>query len=101
VARDTRVVVRESRLDTQFANFHAHNPDVYSELARLARQARDAGRRRIGIKMLYEVVRWHRFITTSGDEFKLNNNFHSRYARLLMENEADLGGLFELRELKT
>lgn len=90
-----------SRLDRQFAEFHAANPRVYEELVVLARQAKAVGRHKIGIKMLYEVVRWHRFISTVGDEYKVNNNYHSRYARLIMKREKDLDGIFELRELKS
>ena len=94
-------MIGDSRLDREFAEFHATNPNVYAELVTLARQARQAGRRKIGIKMLYEVCRWLRFIATVGDEYKLNNNYHSRYARLIMHNETDLVNIFELRVLKS
>jgi hypothetical protein len=89
------------RIDRQFAEFHANNPSVYAELAALARQAKARGRTRVGIKMLYEVVRWQRFVASTGDDYFLNNNYHSRYARLLMAQEPDLRGLFELRAIKT
>ena len=35
-----------------------------------------------------------------GKDFKLNNNYVSRYARLIMAQEADLEGVFETRERK-
>jgi hypothetical protein len=39
-------------------------------------------------------------LQTSGDEdYKLNNNFTSRYARLLMQHNADLAGFFEIRAM--
>jgi len=51
--------------------------------------------------MLWEVLRWNRFLATADPEaWKLNNNYHSRYARLLMTNNPELAGVFELRELK-
>ena len=43
-------------------------------------------------------------VETTGDEptdFKVNNNFASRYARIIMDNEPDLHGLFELRKIRT
>lgn len=88
-------------LEARFRQFHAENPDVYRTLAKLARQAVARGRTRMGIKMLFEVARWERFLITTDPDFKLNNNFHSRYARLLMTREPDLAGLFELRELRS
>jgi hypothetical protein len=38
---------------------------------------------------------------TTGDAgFKLNDHFTSRYARLLMQREPDLYGLFETRAVR-
>jgi hypothetical protein len=91
----------ETEQERKFQKFHQENPQVYRELAELARQAKRRGRRKIGIKMLFEVVRWNRFLQTTDKEFKLNNNLHSRYARLLMEREPELRGIFNLRELKS
>jgi hypothetical protein len=91
----------ETELDRKFEEYHQANPQVYRELVQLAMQARRRGRRKIGIKMLFEVVRWNRFLQTADDEFKLNNNYHSRYARLLMQREPKLRGIFNLRELKS
>ena len=89
-------------VEARFARFHAENPHVYAELLRLARQAKDRGQRKIGIRMIWEVMRWNLTIGTSralGD-FKLNDHYHSRYARML-DRVPDLHGLFELRELKS
>jgi hypothetical protein len=91
---------REQTIDAMFDRFHAANPHVYDELKKLAMRARRAGANRIGVKMLFEVLRWRHTLRTHGDDFKLNNNFHSRYARLLM-NEPGLEGCFETRTLRT
>lgn len=87
-------------LDAQFAEFNQANPHVYWTLLRLAREARARGRTKVGIKMLYEVCRWEMTLQTSGDEeYKLNNNFTSRYARLLMQHNPELAGFFEIRAM--
>lgn len=87
-------------LDAQFEEFHKNNPEVYQELVRLARQMKARGHKQIGIKMLWEVLRWERAMkTTDQTEWKLNNNYTSRYARLIMENEPDLEGFFVTRGL--
>lgn len=90
--------------DTKFASFHANNPHVYEAFLLLARQARHVkGYRRIGINMLYEQLRWEgRFRVRPDDSgFFLNQNFTSRYARLIMDSEPDLADLFETRRLRS
>lgn len=89
----------EATIAEAFARFHAENPHVYDELVRLARRAKRAGSSRIGIKMLFEVLRWRHTLRTGGDDFKLNNNYHSYYARIIMDRCPDLGDIFELRRL--
>jgi len=86
-------------IEEAFRTFHAANPHVYQELVKLARRARRRGVARIGIGMLFEVLRWNVALRTGGDEFKLNNNYRSYYARLIMLTEPDLVGVFETRQL--
>lgn len=85
-----------------FDEFHRLNPWVYDAMCTLARRMLRIGRSRIGIGMLTEVLRWHYFAATTdpNSEFRINNNYRSRYARLIMDNEPDLAGMFELRELR-
>jgi len=82
-----------------FWQFHRENPNVYRELVRLARQMKGAGRTRYGIASLFEVVRWHRALVTTDLDFKINNSYRSRYARLIMDTEPDLKDFFETRRL--
>jgi hypothetical protein len=87
-----------SPLEEKFRAFHADNPHVYTQLKDLALKMRRTGRERYGIKSLFEVMRWHRALRTTEDDFKLNNNYTSFYARLLMEREPELGGFFNTRK---
>lgn len=86
----------------QFQQFHARNPWVYGALVALARDLKGRGRRKVGVKMLFEVLRWHYYRQTDDpdSDFKLNNNMHSRYARLIATQEADLADIFEMRVLR-
>lgn len=84
----------------QFAKFHDEHPDVYEQLSSLAHEMRDRGFHHYGIATLFEVVRHHRHTSGKDDAgFKLNNNFRSHYARLLMEREHALKGMFHTRTL--
>lgn len=88
--------------DGAFQEFHTSNPHVYEVLVRLARDAKAKGKRCAGIKMLWEIMRWAFWLAVDDDDsgYRLNNNYPSRYARLIMDREPDLAGFFNLRELK-
>ena len=82
----------------RFEEFHADNPRVYGVLVNLARQwVARTGRGKLGIGALYERARWEIALATADPDYKLNNNFRAYYARLIMRNNADLAGLFDLR----
>jgi hypothetical protein len=79
-----------------FDIYHRENPHIYAKLRQYALEAKHAGRTHLGVKMLYERVRWYTMVEAKDDTFKLNNNWHAFYARLLME-DPELAGLFETR----
>ena len=82
----------------RFQEFHGANPHVYANIVRMARQAKDRGRNKIGMPMLFEVMRWNHILKTdSKDEFKLNNDYIPFYSRLVMKDNPDLEGMFEIR----
>lgn len=84
-----------------FASFNLENAHVYPRLVGLARDLISRGHSKIGIGMLFEVLRWeHMMEADDPSGFKLNNNYRSLYARMIMELEPDLDGLFELREIR-
>ena len=93
----TKPLTRKER----FEQFHEANPHVYENLEELAFKLVNRGVKRFGISLLYENLRWHFLMTTTGDEFRLNNNFRSHYARLLIENHPEWESLLEIRELRS
>jgi hypothetical protein len=90
-----------SKIERAFWEFHRENPGVYDELVALARDLQQRGYDRLGIGMLFEVLRWRRMKLTvaSQHDFKLNNNYRAYYSRLIMQREPDLDGIFNTREL--
>ena len=86
-------------IQARFERFNSANPEVYTGLVRLARKLRAQGFASYGIVGLYEVLRYDRSLSTDGKPFKLSNDFRSRYARLIMDQEADLKDFFKTREL--
>jgi len=88
--------------DEFFERFDEKNPQVYRALRDLALPLVRAGHKKIGVKMLWEELRYRYFIaTTDAGEYGLNNSLTSRYARLLVEREPELKHAFELRELRS
>jgi len=83
-----------------FVAFHEANPHVYENLRRLALEIqRQRPHAKIGMKHLFEVLRWEYRTKTDRPEgeFRLNNNFTASYARALMLGEPKLKGAFETR----
>ncbi len=89
-----------SKAEAAFFAFHADHPHVYAELVKLARRAKRRGARKLGIKMLWEVTRWNVWIQTNTEDWKMNNTFTAYYARLIMKQELDLAGIFDLRKAR-
>ena len=93
--------VAEGKLETEFWTYHAKHPKVYRELVRFARQVREkrGPDAVVGIAFLYERARWSIWFESQRDEPtpKMSNNHRAYYARLLMERNPDLEGIFRLK----
>lgn len=88
-------------IQDKFEEFHRDNPWVLDELVAKARELRELGVERYGIKALFEVLRWeHTKSVDRNTEWALNNVYTSRYARLIEAEYEDLRGFFSTRELK-
>ncbi|MEU5389183.1 hypothetical protein [Kitasatospora cineracea] len=89
-------------IQERFEQFHALNPWVLADLERLTAECIEAKFPRISLGMLFELVRYsYGRATLSADDFRLNNDFRSRYARMLIEQHPEWAGYFEVRALRT
>ena len=89
-----------SKLETAFWKFHEGHPDIYGHLVKFARQwrSRKGMDAHLGIKALFERVRWEMGVAADIKEIpKLNNNHTAFYARLIMDRNGDLKDIFTLR----
>jgi hypothetical protein len=88
-------------IQERFEEFDARNPEVYAYLVSQCRSLRAAGWRHFGIRCLWERMRWHFQVERQmGEEYKLNDQFTSRYVRKLVKEHPEFEGLFELREIR-
>ena len=83
----------------KFNEYHMSNPDIFKLFKDLANQTKDAGRNTYSAKSLMEVIRWNKSLVP-GDTFKINNDYTSLYARLLIAQDSSFDGFFELRQIK-
>lgn len=89
------------RIELRFREFHANNPHIYRELVTMARAWKQSGGNRIGIATLVETLRWQSRIQTKSENYKISNDYRALYARLIMEQEPDLVGIFIIKERTT
>lgn len=97
----TQISLFNPPLEIRFREFDEENPDVYDKLVKMTFELKRIGHNKIGIGMLFEVIRWQVMLDTSDPDFKLNNSYRSRYARKIMLEYPELDGIFETRELRT
>ncbi len=88
---------RDGTIAERALRFHARNPHVYRLAVKVARFMKNRGLKRYGIGAVWEIMRF-KYLETTGDIYKLNNNHRAFYARLIMETETDLSGFFQIRE---
>ena len=84
----------------QFKLFHVEHKGLLELYAKYARDLKASGKKHFGIKAIAERVRWYMTVERAGtadENFKVNNNFTSCYARFLMLKYPELDGMFELR----
>ncbi|MEV5878033.1 hypothetical protein AB0L75_28170 [Streptomyces sp. NPDC052101] len=81
----------------RFAAFDAEHPYIYRALERLTAERLAAGATRVGLKGLFEDLRWQLPQGVRG----LNNNFTALYARKLIADHPHWVSAFELRRRRT
>lgn len=92
--------MEQSKLEQAFWTYHAEHPEVYELLVHYARMWRShrGSDAVVSVGLLWERVRWE--VALYGrhtDAYKCNNDHRAYYARLLMEREPELAGIFRLR----
>ncbi|MER6010146.1 hypothetical protein [Streptomyces bluensis] len=81
--------------------FHTAHPLAFEALEELTAQRVAAGGGQIDIKALFEPLRWSLLHMSRSEPCRLNNNYTSRYARLLCARHPERAGAFQQRSLRT
>ena len=89
----------ETRLERQFREFDRTNPHVWEKFVELALRAVDRGFTHYGAKTIVEIIRYHYDMRTTGERFRINNNFPAYYARKFHRLFPHLDGFFKTRRV--
>lgn len=81
----------------KFWKYHSANPAVFELFRKFSNELKRSGRKHYGAKAVMERIRWHFAVETVGDDFKLNNNYTSCYARLMVLQDDSFDGFFAMR----
>lgn len=82
----------------RFAAFHQANPRVAEAVEAMCRQWL-ARHPKVGLKAVFERLRWESGLSTVGDCWRLNNVFTAYYARLMLDLHPEWVGRIETRAL--
>lgn len=84
-----------------FEEYDQEHPKIYELFKKFAIQLMANGKKHYGAKSIMERIRWHFDVDERGDDFKINNNYTSRYVRKLIAEHPMFENFFFLRELKS
>jgi len=89
----------QKNLEEKFFTFHKKRPEIYQELVKFSKEWRNrkGTSAKLGIGMVWERLRWE-LQMGGNDTPRLSNNHRAFYARLIMDNEPELQGIFILRQ---
>lgn len=87
-------------IQERFDAFHAANPWVLTALEALIADWLAHDNAKVGIKQMFEVIRWRYGRATTDTSFRLNNNWTSRYARLALDLHPEWAHAIETRVLR-
>ena len=84
----------------RWLDWHAANPHVYELFKHFTFEAIGKGHKRLSAWLVVNRIRWETTVETSGDDFKLSNDFIAYYARLFMDDFPEHRGFFRTKPLK-
>jgi hypothetical protein len=83
----------------EWEKYHKDNPMVWQHFQRFAFEAIAKKRKKISHWLIINRIRWEVYIVTTGEEFKISNNFIAFYARLWQETYPAHKELFNTKKM--
>ena len=86
-------------LKEKWWKWHKKNPHVYELFERFTWQAIRRGHKRLSAWLIVNRIRWETSIETSGEDFKISNDYIALYSRLFMTLNPQYDGLFKIKRM--
>jgi len=94
------MIQEKSKIQEAFERFDNRHPEVYELFVKFVREILAAGHNHYSAHAILLRIRWHYDIDPDHNEdFKLNNNYSSRYARKFVEDYPMHKDFFTFRSL--
>ena len=84
----------------EWSDFHRENPLIWKYFEKFAFEAIANKRKKISHWLIINRVRWEVYIVTTGEEFKISNNYIAFYARFWQETYPAHKELFNTKQMK-
>ena len=83
----------------EFWDWHKQNPAVWNYFERFSLEAIRHGRRKISHWLIINRIRWEVHIVTTGEDFKISNDYIAFYARLWRARYPQYKDLFTIKHM--
>jgi hypothetical protein len=80
--------------------WHKKNPHVWALFEQFSREAVSRGRKKISHWLIINRIRWETSIVTTGNDFKISNDYIAFYARLWIALYPAHKDLFNVKKMK-
>ena len=83
----------------EFDQWHKENPSIWKHFERFAMEAVYKKRTKISHWLIINRIRWEVYIVTTGEDFKISNDYIAFYARLWREKYPMHKDLFNVKRM--
>jgi len=97
---DFYALVNESALGRRWFRWHKDNPEFYRLFERFTFEAANRGHKRLSGWLIANRVRWETSVVTTGDDYKISNDFIALFTRLFMVRHPRYEGFFRTKTMK-
>ena len=89
-----------TELKQKFNEWDIENPQVYNLFKRFTFEALDKGHKNLSAWMIVNRIRWETAIVTTGNDYKISNDFIALFSRKFMEDFPEHDGFFRTKIMK-
>jgi len=81
--------------------WHKQNPHFYELFEHFTFKAINKGHKKLSAWLIVNRIRWETAIETTGEDYKISNDFIAYYSRLFMHYHPEYSGFFATKKLTT